>query len=1280
MFGVECSIARVDLAHGCFVKPHSQCLPAAASESIPLTPHNKSCLSMFLLVSTGGFETSLILNTAFGCLFLIFFLIARPVAFWVFDARRLPQQRRIGREPPTQEKKGFLSWMRPLWETDQQTLLHTAGLDAVLFIDFFAFCAKLFFLLMVLSIGLLLPLNATSTSGQSDVFGWTSIANIPESSGRLWAHLVALYVVVGIFFYMVWHQWQRYTLLRYEYLAVWARLGGMHTVLVRDAPRELRSDQALYAYFDQLFPDQVRSARIMRDLRLSRTERTRLGAVGLTHIHKLETAVEKRAVVHLNLEREIALWQLQLSTVAAAAGHGGTYERRTLRTVLGCLVPVDAIDHYYAQLCALNDLIDVKKQRLTETQVQEESEQQVREQNDSLPPKAAPKEVPSSDHQEQMQQEAPVTPVALEQEVEQVVAKYTGTSALFTEKRVSAARPEIGRRKTRGLASGFVSFDTTAAALLASLAVYKIPGHASESMRVSLAPELRSMEWSSLPMRARARVTGTVVSWSLSCALIITWTIPVGFITALSNLKELSTQWSAFQGASNMPTVIQNFIEAFAPPILLGLSFLIVPAIFSFLSRWEGHSDWHSLQLSVQNKYFAWVVVNSFFISIIGGSFFGDLTTVLGNVTGIPTVLGQTMPKVSEYFTTYLLWSSLGYYPFQLSCILGVIIGGLRKRYFAITPRDFKNVESPGEVWYGYEYPWHLFVFIVGISYSVVSPLLLVFVFAYFALGWWVNKYQLMWTWVQRSESGGIYWPSVYPKMLASVFIAEFCVAGLFGLKQATAQAILVVPLVVVTIGMAWIIHTTLHLPSKELDVKTIMEIDRMRKKSKQTAQARMDKKLGEHSVPFSAAPVEVPSKVAPISQSPPHSSLLDPIPDKVSDALVSPAPAQLKATGDKSILATASNVAPDPQSQTPRNTFCKSVKDDEDPSRAVARDGVQVRPVGVPSLSEAVNNISHPSPPLSVSTVTHPDACLSSVSVLTSPPPRSIPASAIINASTSAYDGQRPNAVSTAAGFSRIVSPVQEFQVQRVPIALFSSRRDGLFEDPPMSADGVTSRSVSLLGPKVQTCFTEEERRDGASSSPLSATERTHLNSPNAGDIAVSAACAAGAAVDAVSSGNNAFERTCDALQNRRLVLSVVPTIHPVHEAARQNVDETNTASVLSDDHGFADHVQSGDSDMQLTPCGVHLVSREASALLGFPYASTTQDRAYAEGDVLEYAQMELQEVVPHRLELRGCQQWLSDQYEEMYGSKLAQMPISSPRSGNKTIVDAPSADKTKV
>jgi hypothetical protein len=184
----------------------------------------------------------------------------------------------------------------------------------------------------------------------------------------------------------------------------------------------------------------------------------------------------------------------------------------------------------------------------------------------------------------------------------------------------------------------------------------------------------------------------------------------------------------------------------------------------------------------------------------------------------------------------------------QLGRLIG---GGVKKKWLALTTREFEDCEAPPTLDYGVAYCPHLFIFLVAITYALIAPIIIPFATVYFALGFVVFKYQLVHVFVQKFESGGVFWPVVYSKMSSSLFIAQLCLVGILGLKEVPAQAVLVVPLPILTLLFDRYIHGAIKEKLVSLPLPQMVEIDALRKaerllREKQAAAASGEKRAGQ--------------------------------------------------------------------------------------------------------------------------------------------------------------------------------------------------------------------------------------------------------------------------------------------------------------------------------------------------------------------------------------------------------------------------------------------------
>ena len=146
-----------------------------------------------------------------------------------------------------------------------------------------------------------------------------------------------------------------------------------------------------------------------------------------------------------------------------------------------------------------------------------------------------------------------------------------------------------------------------------------------------------------------------------------------------------------------------------------------------------------------------------------------------------------------------------------------------KSKYFIKTPREFKELDEPVDFPFMEVYGFLLTVFLMAMTYALVAPIIIVFAFVVFTLGYFVFKYQLFYVFENECDSGGLWWPILFDLLCFSILIFQICTFGALVLVGADATIAnskipnyLVIPLPFVTV-VFWIYMTYVVRPKTEL-------------------------------------------------------------------------------------------------------------------------------------------------------------------------------------------------------------------------------------------------------------------------------------------------------------------------------------------------------------------------------------------------------------------------------------------------------------------------------
>lgn len=112
---------------------------------------------------------------------------------------------------------------------------------------------------------------------------------------------------------------------------------------------------------------------------------------------------------------------------------------------------------------------------------------------------------------------------------------------------------------------------------------------------------------------------------------------------------------------------------------------------------------------------------------------------------------------------------------------------------------------APEPPQYGDWLPTALFVLCLGLVYSTIAPLMLIVVAVYFAFGFIVFRYQLLYVYGANYQTNGRLWLHLFNSSIACLVIAQVVLSSVMLLRGATTEALAVVPLVVVSLAFHYV-------------------------------------------------------------------------------------------------------------------------------------------------------------------------------------------------------------------------------------------------------------------------------------------------------------------------------------------------------------------------------------------------------------------------------------------------------------------------------------------
>lgn len=357
--------------------------------------------------------------------------------------------------------------------------------------------------------------------------------------------------------------------------------------------------------------------------------------------------------------------------------------------------------------------------------------------------------------------------------------------------------------------TGFVTFKVQRSAhVAAQLRINSSP----LTLRIHLAPEPCDIYWENIPVSTRGRIIKTFAVSIMMVFVIFFWGIPLSFVAPLLSLTELVKVFPTLSKLEHISPLVWSLISGLLPTLLTIIFISSTPGIFTYLSIFQGEKSRSSIERLAVSKHFFFLLINVLLVFTISSTFWKQLLNrVIKHPSAIATILAKSLPTVAPFFINYVMILGIGYFPLQLLQI-GPVCSLFLKRLISSTPRDFAEVFAPVVTNYAWIYGQPMLIFTIVAIYSVIAPLILVVGVVYFTLGYYANKYCLLYVHHRRYESGGLIWPMVFRRILLGLFLLLFTMSGLFALYDSLYLTYSLIPLFIIT--LCFILYTSRTFPS----------------------------------------------------------------------------------------------------------------------------------------------------------------------------------------------------------------------------------------------------------------------------------------------------------------------------------------------------------------------------------------------------------------------------------------------------------------------------------
>ncbi|KAH3679026.1 hypothetical protein WICMUC_001221 [Wickerhamomyces mucosus] len=371
---------------------------------------------------------------------------------------------------------------------------------------------------------------------------------------------------------------------------------------------------------------------------------------------------------------------------------------------------------------------------------------------------------------------------------------------------------QTNHKDSKPMNSIFVEFGSQYSAQLA----YQSTAHHTA---LHLSPKMIGLEpqdiiWINMRMFWWERLARFFGANAAVIALLIFWSIPVAFVGLISNITYLTNKLPWLRFIYHLPDQLLGILTSLAPTVALALLMMVLPIFIRNMAKLAGAPSYQAVEYFTQQAYFGFQVIQVFLVTTIASSASSVVTQIIEEPTSALKLLSDNLPKASNFYISYIILQGFSVSSGALLQIVTLIVYYLLGSLLDGTPRKkysrFVNLSS---LQWGTVFPVFTNLAVIILTYSIISPFILLFATVAFFFLYVAYLYNLTYTYAESPDSRGIHYPRALFQTFVGVYLGELCLLALFAVSKAWGPLIIEAILVGITV----FVHVNLNLAFDKL-------------------------------------------------------------------------------------------------------------------------------------------------------------------------------------------------------------------------------------------------------------------------------------------------------------------------------------------------------------------------------------------------------------------------------------------------------------------------------
>ncbi|KAF6072251.1 hypothetical protein FOB64_000302 [Candida albicans] len=586
------------------------------------------------------------------------------------------------RNLPELPSNSLFGWIPTVYKITEQEILEHAGLDAVVFLEFFKMCIRIISICLVFAIIIISPIRYKFTGRVDEDYpdddsdnddddgsnnnGTTIIKHIvsagisvasKNNDGEqyqqfLWLYTIFTYVFTFVTVYFLFKQTNRIISMRQKYLGSQNSVTD-RTVKISGIPGSLRDEVALARHIDRLNIGEVDSVLIVKEWQnLNKLFKRRRRIV-----RKLEESwveyFEKNGITNKS----------DLISLHPQVGESYRFSNR------------------YTDDAEESPDWGSQNSNSAQASIIDQDSESV--------------EGDSSDTLNRLLNDESRTRPSLRKGWFGLFGPKVDSINYYTDK-LEVIDKEITRARTREYPATSTAFLTMKTVAEAQMLAQAVLDPKVNHLITNLAPAPHDIRWDNLSLTRQDRNTRSLSSRYL----------------LFFKHKSISKIWPSLGKAIESHKWAETLITGLLPTYLFTILNIVIPFFYVWISEKQGYLSHSDEELSSVSKNFFYIFVNLFLVfTTFGTASFVDTTKIAFD-------LARSLRDLSMFYVDLIILQGLGIFPFKLLLVGNLLRFLVNSLFRCKTPRDYLNLYKPPVFNFGLQLPQPILIFIITLVYS----------------------------------------------------------------------------------------------------------------------------------------------------------------------------------------------------------------------------------------------------------------------------------------------------------------------------------------------------------------------------------------------------------------------------------------------------------------------------------------------------------------------------------------------------------------------------------